>query len=450
MALQQLPFIPETITVHLGLPDQPAENVTVSFPDYIKNVASSEIYPTWPEAAIRANIYAQITYALNRVYNEFYRSQGYDFDITSETRFDQKFIKGRDIYENISRIVDEIFNDYVVQQGRIDPYFTAYCNGTTSTCAGLSQWGTVPLAEQGMTPYEILQYFYGNEIGIVENAPIDENIPSYPGIPLRVGSSGNDVKTIQLQLNRIRRNYPAIPLIPNPNGVFGASTRNAVEAFQRIFNLTPDGVVGKATWYQLKYIYNGVKRLNELTSEGLTLEEVTRPFPEVLREGETGVDVRSLQYYLAVISYFSDGAVPSVAIDGVFGPATTQAVIAFQNLAGLTADGIVGLQTWVRLEEAYRDILRSLPPNFTEGNARLYPGYVLSEGLQNEDVRDLQTYLRGIAEYTGVIPVIPVTGYFGTQTRDVVSALQAQNSLPASGAVGAPTWNLIRRLYDSR
>ena len=310
MASQQLPFIPKTITVHLGLPDQPAENVTVSFPDYIKNVASSEIYPTWPESAIRANIYAQITYALNRVYNEFYRSQGYDFDITSETQFDQKFIKGRDIYENISQIVDEIFNDYVVRQGRIDPYFTAYCNGTTTVCAGLSQWGTVSLANQGLTPYQILQYYYGDDIGILENAPIRTNIPTYPGIPLRVGSSGNDVKTIQLQLNRIRRNYPAIPLIPNPNGVFGTSTRNAVQAFQRIFNLTPDGVVGKATWYQLKYIYNGVKRLNELTSEGLTLEEVTRPFPEVLREGETGVDVRSLQYYLAVISYFSDGHLP--------------------------------------------------------------------------------------------------------------------------------------------
>ena len=384
------------------------------------------------------------------MYNEFYRSQGYDFDITNTTQFDQKFIKGRDIYENISQIVDEIFNDYVVRQGRIDPFFTAYCNGTTSVCAGLSQWGTVSLANQGLTPYQILQYYYGDNIGILENAPISTNIPSYPGIPLRVGSSGNDVKTIQLQLNRIRRNYPAIPLIPNPNGVFGVSTRNAVQEFQRIFNLTPDGIVGKSTWYQLKYIYNGVKRLNELTSEGLTLEEVTRPFPEVLQEGETGIDVQSLQYYLSVISYFSDGAVPSVAVDGVFGPATTAAVIAFQNLAELPADGIVGLQTWIRLEQAYQDILQSLPPGIEGDKARPYPGYVLSEGLQNEDVRDLQTYLRGIAEYTGVIPTLPITGYFGTQTRDAVSALQAQNGLPASGTVGAPTWNLIRRLYDAR
>ena len=450
MASQKLPFIPETITVHLGLPDQPAENVTLSFPDYIKNVASSEIYPTWPEEAIRANIYAQITYALNRVYNEFYRSQGYDFDITSETQFDQKFIKGRDIYENISRIVDEIFNDYVVRQGRIDPFFTAYCNGTTTTCAGLSQWGTVSLAEQGLTPYEILQYYYGNDIGIVENAPIDANIPSYPNVPLRVGSSGNDVKTIQLQLNRIRQNYPAIPLIENPNGIFGISTRNAVQTFQRIFNLNPDGIVGKGTWYQLKYIYNGVKRLNELTSEGLTIAEATRPFPEVLQEGETGIDVQTLQYYLNFIAYFSDGALPSVSVDGIFGPSTTAAVIAFQNLLGIPADGIVGLQTWIQLEQAYQDILRTLPPGIEGNRAKPYPGFFLSEGQQNESVRDLQTYLRGIAEYTGVIPVIPVTGYFGSQTKAAVSALQAQNGLPVNGAVGPVTWNLIRRLYDSR
>ena len=450
MGSLQLPTIPETITVHLGLPDAPAENVTVSFPDYIKNVASSEIYPTWPEAAIRANIYAQISYALNRVYNEFYRSQGYDFDITNTTQFDQKFIKGRDIYENISQIVDDIFNDYVVRQGQIDPFFTAYCNGSTSFCPGLLQWGTVELAEQGLTPYQILQYYYGNNIGIVENAPISANIPSYPGVPLRVGSSGNDVKTIQLQLNRIASNYPAIPKIPNPNGVFGISTRNAVQEFQRIFNLTPDGIVGKATWYQLKYIYNGVKRLNELTSEGLTLEEVSRPFPEVLQEGDTGIAVQSLQYYLAVIAYFSNGALPAIAIDGIYGPATTAAVRAFQELVGLPADGIVGRQTFLRIQQAYEDILATLPPGIEGDRAKPYPGYFLSEGQEGEDVRDLQTYLRGIAEYTGVIPVIPVTGYFGTQTRDAVSALQAQNGLPVNGAVGPVTWNLIRRLYDSR
>lgn len=449
MALQQLPTIPETITVHLGLPDQAAENVTVSFPDYIKNVASSEIYPTWPEEAIRANIYAQITYALNRVYNEFYRSQGYDFDITATTQFDQKFIKGRDIYENISRIVDDIFNDYVVQQGRVDPFFTAYCNGTTTVCAGLSQWGTVPLAEQGLTPYQILQRFYGQNIGILENAPISANVASYPGVPLRLGDAGNDVKTIQLQLNRIANNYPAIPKITPADGVFGVSTENAVREFQRIFNLTPDGIVGKATWYQLKYIYNGVKRLNELTSEGLTLEEVTRPFPAVLQEGDSGIDVRSLQYYLDVIAYFND-AVPDIVEDGIFGPSTTAAVRAFQTLAGLPADGIVGRQTWNRIQQSYQDILNSLPPGIEENNAGIYPGYFLSLGMENQDVRNLQTYLRGIADYTGVIPPIEITGRFDEATRDVVAALQAQNGFPANGNVGPATWNLIRRLYNSR
>lgn len=449
MALQQVPTIPETITVHLGLPNQPAENITVPFPDYIKNVASSEIYPTWPDAAIRANIYAQITYALNRIFNEFYRSQGYDFDITSTTQYDQTFIKGRDIYENISQIVDEIFNNYVVRQGRVDPFFTAYCNGTTTVCDGLSQWGTVALAEQGLTPYQILQQFYGNDIGILENVPISANIASYPNVPLRLGDAGNTVKTIQLELNRIADNYPAIPKIENPNGVFDKATEDAVREFQRIFNLTPDGIVGKSTWYQLKYLYNGVKRLNELTSEGLTLEEVTRPFPAVLREGNSGVDVRSLQYYLDALAYFND-ALPDIEQDGYFGPATAAAVRAFQSLVGLNPDGIVGPQTWQQLKRAYADILSMLPAGMEESNAGIYPGYFLSLGMENQDVRNLQTYLRGIADYSGVIPPIEVTGVFDEPTRDVVAALQAQNGLPPTGNVGPATWSLIRRLYNAR
>ena len=156
-----LPIIPETITVHLGDPDQPAQNVTLPFMDYIMNVASSEIYPTWPEEAIRANIYAQISFALNRVYTEYYRSRGYDFDITNSTRFDQYFVNGRDIFENIQEIVGDIFNDYIRRQGSIEPLFAQYCNGTTVTCSGLSQWGSVSLAEAGYTPYRILQNYYG-------------------------------------------------------------------------------------------------------------------------------------------------------------------------------------------------------------------------------------------------------------------------------------------------
>ena len=169
--------IPETITVHLGAPSSNAQNVTVPFADYIKNVASSEIYPTWPEEAIRANIYAQISYVLNRVFTEWYRAQGYDFDITNSTRYDQSFVPGRDIFENISNIVDDMFNDYLTRGQAIEPLFAQYCNGTTSTCpGGLSQWGTVPLAEQGMSAEEIIRYFYGDDINFVRNAPIAPNL----------------------------------------------------------------------------------------------------------------------------------------------------------------------------------------------------------------------------------------------------------------------------------
>ena len=290
------PYIPQFITVHLGAPASGAQNVTVTFPDYIKNVASSEIYPTWPESALRANIYAQISFALNRYYTEWYRSMGYDFDITNSTAYDQSFVQNRDIFSNVSDIVDEIFNSYVRRQGSVEPYFTQYCNGTTVTCDGLSQWGTVTLAEQGYTPYEILTYFYGDDIDIVTGAPVRTGTPSYPGLPLRQGDGGNDVRTKQIQLNRISRNYPAIPKIPNPDGIFGQETEDAVRAFQRIFNLTVDGIIGNATWYRIAYLYTAVKRLSELDSEGISLEEASQQYPGVLRPGDTGPEVQFVQY----------------------------------------------------------------------------------------------------------------------------------------------------------
>ena len=238
------PYVPQTVVVHLGSPSSNAQNVTVDFIDYIKNVASSELYPTWPEAALRANIYAIVTFTLNRIYTEWYRSQGYNFDITSNTQYDQAFFKDREIFGNISDIVDDIFNDYVRRQGNIDPLFAQYCNGTTVTCRGLSQWGTVTLANRGYTPYEMLQYYYGDDIEIVRNSPVKVNIPSYPGSPLRLGDLGNDVYAVQVRLNRIAVNYPAIPRIPNPDGIFGPETEQAVLAFQRYSGLTEDGIVG--------------------------------------------------------------------------------------------------------------------------------------------------------------------------------------------------------------
>ncbi len=441
------PKVPETIVVHLGAPDEPAENVTVPFSNYIKNVASSELYPTWPEAALRANIYAIVSFTLNRIYTEFYRSRGYDFDITSTTQFDQKFINGRDIFGSIITLVDELFNDYVTKGDQIQPYFTTYCNGTTVTCDGLSQWGTVTLARQGLTPYQILQHYYGDDIQIVENAPITANVESYPGVLFRLGSFGEEVQDIQRELNRIAANYPSIPRIPEPNGIFDQTTRLAVEQFQRIFNLPVDGVVGKSTWYKLKQIYNGVKRLSELYSEGITLTETQQVYRSALRYGDRGTDVGIVQYYLSFIGRFYD-VIPVIAIDSVFGSETRDAVYAFQNQFGLTVDGVVGRQTWYALQDEYDRILRSLPEEYMTYSSLLYPGYFITTGASGKVVEQVQTMLQVIAEADSAVPMIRVDGVYGAQTMAAVKAVQRLGGLPETGYVGPLTWNAIVNLFN--
>ena len=447
MPILNYPYIPETVTVHLGAPNSDAENVTVPFVDYIKNVASSEIYPTWPENALRANIYAIVTYVLNRIYTEWYRSRGYDFDITGSTQYDQAFVKDREIFENISRIVDEIFNDYVVRQGSVEPYFTQFCNGTTVTCGGLSQWGTVDLANRGYTPHEILQYYYGDDINIVRNAPIMGMTESYPGYPLKPGDRGNNVKLIQNRLNRIRRNYPAIPAIKDENGIYGTDTENAVRTFQEIFGLEPTGIVDKATWYLIKRYYVSVKRLTDLLSEGISYDELDVPFPETLREGMSGTGVRDIQYYLNVIGYFNP-ELDLVPMTGFFGGDTLNAVKAFQRYYDLPVTGEVGEMTWNKMRNVYGDIAAGLPAGYEGGRAKLYPGYVLSQGMRGQDVTDLQTYLSVIGRNIRDIPEIPVTGYYGEQTKDAVATFQRLFGLPVTGAVGAATWQQIAEQYN--
>lgn len=353
-------IIPNPITVHLGAPGSNASNVRLSFPDYVKNVASSEIYPTWPDASLRANIYAIITFALNRIFTEWYRSRGYDYDITNSTAYDQNFVYGRPIYDSISRVTDDIFNEYVRRRGQNAPYFTSFCNGTTVTCRGMSQWGTVTLADRGYTPIQILRNYYPDDVEITE-ADAYANVPaSYPGTALRVGSTGLNVETIQSWLNRIRRNYPAIPAITDAAGTFGDSTRAAVTKFQNIFGLAADGIVGKATWYKISRIYAGVTRLAELDSEGITLGIGTVPPNAVLRRGSGGQDVITLQYLLDVVSEYYP-TVPAPSQDGIFGSATERAVLAFQRATGLLADGIVGAATWKKLYEVYRGIGQNVP-----------------------------------------------------------------------------------------
>lgn len=442
-----LPTIPETVTVHLGPPDSAAPNVTVPFADYIKNVASSEIYPTWPESAIRANILAQISYTLNRIYTEYYRSRGYDFDITNFTGIDQSFVNGRDIFDNISRIVDDIFSTYIARQGDVAPLFAAYCDGDRVICEGLSQWGSVSLANQGLVPYQILQNYYGNNINLITDAEIGGVTESYPGRTLQLGSNGNDVLFIQRRLNRISRNYPSIPQISNPIGVFNTETDEAVREFQRIFQLTPDGVVGRATWYSILRIYNAVKRLSDLGSEGISLEEVTTRFDETLSLGSTGQGVREVQYLLNLVSEFVN-TVPSVAIDGIFGESTAAAVRAFQNLGDLPVTGVVDTDTWELLYRAYQGILDILPEGYG-GITEPYPGFPLSRGQSGEEVRLLQNYLNFISDTYTEIPKITVDGDFGVATERAVRAYQQIFGIPASGVVGAGTWDSIADTYSS-
>ena len=441
------PIIPQNITVHLGPPDSAAQNVTVPFTDYIKNVASSEIYPTWPENALRANIYAIISYALNRVYTEYYRSRGYDFDITNSTAIDQAFVPDREIFENIGYIVDDIFNDYLVRQGNVEPLFATFCNGTTSTCSGLSQWGTVQLANEGRTPFSILQNYYGNDIGIINDAPVAFTNESYPGSPLRIGDAGNNVQIIQTELNRIARNYPAIPKINDPNGVFGIETENAVRKFQEIFNLSVNGEVDKATWYKIKQYYNGVKGLSDLVSEGISLEEATIPFDTQIAAGDSGIPVNTLQYYLSIIAYFN-GALEPVPRSNYFGPETVAAVERFQEFYGLAVTGIVDNETWQTISRVYTETVASLPQGYEGTNAKLYPGFFLTEGMRGENISDLQTYLNKISQNIPEVPSVSVTGYFGEQTENAVREFQRIFGLDVSGAVGPVTWATIANQYD--
>ena len=412
------PVIPAEITVHLGRPNTAAENVTVPFTDYIKNVASSEIYPTWPESAIRANILAQISFALNRVYTEYYRSRGYDFDITSTTFNDQAYVKDGEVFENISRIVDEIFNNYIVRTGNVEPLYAQFCDGYNTTCNGLSQWGTVVLANRGMSPLEILRYYYGDNISLVFNAPISDNTQSYPGVALRKGSFGDDVVIIKRELNRIAQNYPAIPKIQFINGVFDAETENAVKVFQQIFSLEPDGIVGKATWYKIKQIFGAVKQLSDLTSEGLTISEVSRRYTRELRPGS-------------------------------FGELTRDAVFAFQNFYGLPVTGVVDANVFNRVEQVYREAVAELPANYQSAIGEPYPGKFLTEGDRGDSVYIIQGYLNKIGQNVPSIPVIAVDGIFGPRTKAAVIALQQYLGIEETGAIGPVEWAEIITLGNN-
>lgn len=381
-----IPYIPQRITVHLGAPSASAANVTVSFSDYVKNVASSEIYPTWEESALRANILAIVSFAVNRVYTEYYRSRGYAFDITNSTAYDQFFVYGRSYFTNISQLVDELFNDYIRRPGFVEPLAAKFCNGTTATCEGLSQWGSQRLAQQGYNSVQILRSYYGN-IEIVNNAPILNYTSSYPGTALRRGSIGPNVVVIQTELNRISQNYPAIPKIYPVDGIFGAQTENAVRRFQQIFGLGVDGIVGRSTWYELVRLYTAVTALSELRSQGQRYYSIDWGNSNPIQQGSRGIKVEQLQYMLRVLSAYIP-EIPTISVDGVFGSATRNAVIAAQRRFGLPQTGVVNYATWTEIYDQF-------------------------SGIENVSLRDVERF-----PYTSAIigQTAPRSRYAGTTT----------------------------------
>jgi peptidoglycan hydrolase-like protein with peptidoglycan-binding domain len=442
------PTIPENIVIHLGAPDSDAPNITESFADYIKNVASSEIYPTWPEEALRANILAQISVALNRVYTGFYRNQGKSFDITSSPAYDQTYVYQRDVYENISEIVDEIFNSYIRRIGYVEPLFAEFCDGVEVQCNGLYQWGSVELANEGANYFQILQNYYGDNIEIVSGAPVENSEFTPPIRPLRIGDSGSSVELMQVRLNRISKNYPGIPKIYPVDGFFDTSTEDAVRKYQEVFNLAPDGIIGTATWNSINYIYNAVKRLYTVNSEGLSISELDTSYETELKLGDSSRSVYILQYYLAYIALFYP-TVSAPITDGDFGQGTDAAVRSYQRTFGIDVNGIVDERTWNSIQDTYYEILSRFPYDYSDGLILPYPGRVLRIGIDGNDVRSLQQYLNYISDTYTEIPKVSVDGIYGSSTASAVNIFVKIFGLPDSnGRVNAQVWNAIIDVYD--
>ena len=399
----------------------------------------------WPEQALRANIHCQISLALNRIYTEWYPSKGYSFNITNSTSYDQYYVHGRTVFDVMVRLTDDIFNTYIRKTGTVNPYYAEYCDGKSVTCPGLKQWGTVTLANQGRNALSILKYYYGNNIEIIRTNNIQSIPQSYPGSPLRQGSTGAAVFTLQRQLNRITKDYPFLGLL-TVDGIFGRKMTETVKKFQRQFNLTADGVVGRSTWYKISYIYVSVKDLAELTSEG---ETFSGTLPDgswnlgssVLKQGSTGSEVEQMQFWLSTLAQY-ESSIPSVTVDGVYGSGTAAAVRAFQRRYGLTVDGIVGRTTWTELYDQFRSIQSD------NGTPNAYPGTALREGSSGQNVRLVQFWLKIARTVYTSLANVTVDGKFGAGTAAAVQRFQRYFGLTSDGVVGRITWNKLYEVYN--
>jgi len=443
-----VPF-PLYITVHLGPPDEDALNVTVPYLDYIKNVGSSELYPTWPEEALRANINAISSIAMNRIFTEWYRSQGYEFDITNTTQYDQAYVHERGIFDSISNIANEEFNRYIVRNGFIEPMFATFCDGRVSVCDGMHQWGSVSLANQGYTSEDILRYYYGDDITLVDSTTAVVITGTYPGEPLSLGDSGIDVFRMQHSLRNISDSFPLIPRV-EITGFFDEETENAVKVFQEVFGLPVTGVVDSQTWYRIRFTYIAVERLAELVSEGLSYEELRQLYSNIVLEGATLPIVAYIEFFLNVISTKYDTIEP-VEIDTFYGPDTARAVREYQIIMGLNPTGIADQET---LNLLYRDaysVLTSTPVEELTLPFLPYTGVDLTQGMGPEYPRIvlLEIMLNTISLTQPEIRPVEVGGGFDSNTRAAVIAFQSLYGLPPTGVVDEETWNRINEVYQS-
>jgi peptidoglycan hydrolase-like protein with peptidoglycan-binding domain len=437
-------IIPNFVRVHLGRRERPSQIVSVPYIDYIKNVTSHEIFDAWPEQAIIANVYCIMSLTLNRIYTEFYRKQGYNFDITNETYMDQKYVHGGSVGARISAIVDRIFSVHLAIVGHKEPFLALYNDGIRVNIPGrLSQWGSFYDArDRGMNAWQIITKYFKQNLELRTIDKFGGIMESYPGYTLQLGSRGAAVRTMQLYLNRILGRYTDV--IINPvDGIFGPQTRNSVITMQRILNLPQTGTIDRRSWYEISRRYATERALWEMYSEGQRIGIGTTPPTRVVRQGDTGALVTELQFLLDFIALYHSG-IPFVPQSSRFDALTGEGVRAFQRLFNINADGIVGATTWRKLYDVYWGIMQNAvpppppPPNPNPPSEPLppFPGVSLRVGSTGNNVRFVQQTINLLA---GVIPGlwrIAEDGIFGNGTRDAVMAFQRIFGLAVDGIVG--------------
>lgn len=435
--------IPDFITVHLGKVDEDVENLTIAFIDYLKNCASTQLYPSWPYEALKANILILMSNALHCIVTKWYHKKGYCFDITAVEN-EQRFMKNRNIYHSIATIVDEVYGQFIQKQFYPKPYDAQICNSNIENCIGMKRWESVQLANEGYTALRILQRVYGSTIEIADVEVVQNVLSRYPEIPMRVGSSGQQVAQLQEQLQVIK-NYQ-LNLLDNllVDGIYGADTEKAVRNFQNQFNLNENGIVDKATFYKVAYTYAFIYKLEALKKFKLAHDISNHDALSVeIKEGiyDDSNIVKILQFYLNVIAIFYHVITP-VEINGKFDETCLQSVKQFQRHFNIACDGVVGVITWQSIHTVYHSIKKvALPLEVNKRNKNLFH-------LTKEELQELQSNLNILSNYYRTLLKTAEDGIMGKQTKKAVIAFQKLLGLQENGIIDFQTKVLIQKMYQ--